>query len=368
MTCAGVLGLAVGHGVAADAALVRDPKAGPRDIAKDPKTVLALRALSTAVGEPVGKWAARGVKPAMGAGGRAYYFLWSLERVCVALNLETINKKDWYAWGSEVLLANQQPNGAWMGDYGTYGADTCFALLFLKRANLARDLSARLKGGDPRELRGGGVGGSGLASDPVVRLSPTGIGDKSSEKKPGEGKTETPPREKLPGKRPPDEGREPSRVSEDSPAGLARELEKAAAGRRGAVLTRLRDGKGVAFTEALAGAIPRLDGDSKKQARDALAERLARMNLSTLRSYLKDEDTEIRRASAIACAMQEDKAYVPDLIRLLSDPEQTVERAAVAALRELTGQNFGPAPSASRAERAKAVAAWEAWWRKQTRE
>ena len=35
---------------------------------------------------------------------------------------------------------------------------------------------------------------------------------------------------------------------------------------------------------------------------------------------------------------------------------------------KLTGQNFGPPTGASRADRAKAIAAWELWWRKQTRE
>ena len=45
-------------------------------------------------------------------GGRTYYFLWSLERVAVALDLDTIGKKDWYGWGAEILLENQAPNGA----------------------------------------------------------------------------------------------------------------------------------------------------------------------------------------------------------------------------------------------------------------
>ena len=71
-----------------------------------------------------------------------YYYLWSLERVAVALNLDTIGNKDWYAWGSGLLLSNQEEDGTWQGDYGTGGVDTCFALLFLKRANLAMDLTA----------------------------------------------------------------------------------------------------------------------------------------------------------------------------------------------------------------------------------
>src|SRR5262249_33764537 len=83
----------------------------------------------------------------MGDLGKVYYFLWSLERVAVACGLDTIGNKDWYAWGSQSLLQNQAPEGNW----GTMHlqdpiSDTCFALLFLTRANLAGDLTATLKG------------------------------------------------------------------------------------------------------------------------------------------------------------------------------------------------------------------------------
>jgi uncharacterized protein (TIGR03067 family) len=50
---------------------------------------------------------------------------------------------------------------------------------------------------------------------------------------------------------------------------------------------------------------------------------------------------------------------------LLDDPEPPVVRAAHVALKALTGQDFGPVPDASRAESAKAVAAWKSWWTKQ---
>jgi hypothetical protein len=42
-----------------------------------------------------------------------------------------------------------------------------------------------------------------------------------------------------------------------------------------------------------------------------------------------------------------------------------VARAAHAALKSLTNQDFGPDLDATRAEREKAVAAWKAWWDKQ---
>src|SRR5207248_841449 len=97
--------------------------------------------------------------------------LWSLERVAVDLSMETIGGKNWYDWGAEVLLKNQESNGSWQGAYGQYGADTCFALLFLRRANLAKDLSASLRNKvkDTAELRSGGIGFKGKESIKPVK-------------------------------------------------------------------------------------------------------------------------------------------------------------------------------------------------------
>src|SRR5439155_20126534 len=84
-------------------------------------------------------------------------------------------------------------------------------------------------------------------------------------------------------------------------------------------LEQVRDGKGGDFTKALVYAIYKLDGDRKKAVRDALAERLTRMSPETLRGMLKADDVELRRAAALACAMKDDKAHVPDLIDRLTD-------------------------------------------------
>ena len=46
-----------------------------------------------------------------------------------------------------------------------------------------------------------------------------------------------------------------------------------------------------------------MTGDVQKQARDALAERLARMVPDTVRAKLKDAHAEARRAAALACAI-----------------------------------------------------------------
>ena len=76
------------------------------------------------------------------------YFLWSLQRVGVLYDLDLIEGKDWYTWGYKKLLPMQKNDGSWTeGAY--YGnnpvINTCFALLFLKRANLVKDLTDKLQ-------------------------------------------------------------------------------------------------------------------------------------------------------------------------------------------------------------------------------
>ena len=111
-----------------------------------------------------------------------------------------------------------------------------------------------------------------------------------------------------------------------------------------------------------------MEGDAKRQAREALAIRLARMKVETLATYLQDEEAEIRRAAAIACAKKESKILIPNLISLIRDPETSVALAAHAALKDLTGQDFGPSADASRQDRDQAALKWLRWWTKQNRE
>jgi hypothetical protein len=362
MTCAGLLGLAFGHGSASEAVLRTQgkDKEPPRDAKgqapADPGKDLVIRAGLAALGSALGHAGSRSgnslymfVNPQ--TKGIDYYALWMLERVAVAYGLETIGGKDWYGWGAEILLANQQPGGNWDKGIYTPGAvpliDTCFALLFLRRANLSEDLSAILKSKvkDPgqREMRAVG------SEDLQKKLTPG-----------GENKPEPPAGE------PTDKPRPGGTSKVSGEAGrLSAELVDAPEAKREEVLKRLRDSKGGEYTDALADAIPRITGELKTKARDALAERLARMTASTLKDKLRDDDLEVRRAAALAVAMKEEKPLVPRLIELLDDPEPPVSRAAHAALKNLSGQDFGPGPEASRAERAQAVTAWKDWWAKQ---
>jgi len=64
-----------------------------------------------------------------------YYYLYALERAGMLGDWANFGKYDWYEIGARWLLANQNPDGSWKGKHGndTY-ADTCFAILFLRRA------------------------------------------------------------------------------------------------------------------------------------------------------------------------------------------------------------------------------------------
>jgi len=58
-----------------------------------------------------------------------YYYLYGLERVGVLYDTKMFGNRDWYQEGASWLLSKQGANGAWNAEW-----DTCFAILFLKKA------------------------------------------------------------------------------------------------------------------------------------------------------------------------------------------------------------------------------------------
>lgn len=353
MTCAGLLALAMGYGANGEAVLRTGSPKPPgkakanRNLATDRAVAAALGLLSTAIGQP------RGRLPGLGNLDRTvvdYYYLWSLERVAMLYGLKTIGKKDWYAWGAELLVELQGADGNWIGKYAAGGVDTCFALLFLNRSNLAQDLTASLRGklSDAEvQLRSKGFPKE-EATSPSVKVSPQPV---------------VPPRGVSP--LPATSGLVPTpgvREPEPQVQRLSESLVRAPAARREAVLTELVESKGPVYTEALAAAIPHLSGEVKQQARDGLARRLARMTPATLREKFKEENAEVRRAAALAVELKGERPLIPELIALLEDADRGVGRAAHAALKEMARQDFGPTATANAAERAQAIARWKAWW------
>jgi hypothetical protein len=59
-----------------------------------------------------------------------FYYLYALERAGVLCRTEWIGRRAWYPEGANVLLAGQGKDGSWNDST----IDTCFAILFLKRA------------------------------------------------------------------------------------------------------------------------------------------------------------------------------------------------------------------------------------------
>jgi hypothetical protein len=131
-TIAALLGLALAHGTS---------KSGADAVAPEIQGQITngLAALAREIGStPAGK-DHRAAKFDL-------YFLWSVERLAALYNLSMIGDKDWYRWGAEILIAEQDPNGAWDGErkYGNAAIRTSFGLLFLKRASFTTDLTAKL--------------------------------------------------------------------------------------------------------------------------------------------------------------------------------------------------------------------------------
>jgi hypothetical protein len=378
MTCAGLLGLATAVGRREERRLqaqvpkkpdlkpmVKDPNdpffaapkpepkkpAAPPKNLNDPRDRAVQAGLDNLAAVLEGGPVNRGRNPFRGGGLRDkdLYFLWSLERVGVVFGLQKIGRTDWYQAGADKLLPEQEADGSWAGGYGSE-VDTSFALLFLAKSNLVRDLSAKVQR-DPlnTELRST-QGPAAVLPEPKESVKPEPV-------------VEVP----MPRIAPLPAPTAPAVVPATDDSGkLADALLRVPALAWKHSLEQIRDGKGADFTKALVIVIDKVDGDRKKEARAALADRLTRMSADTLRAMLKGDDVELRRAAALACAMKDDRTHIPDLIDRISEDNETVVRAARAALKSLSGgKDFGPDPGFSPIDRAASVEEWKAWWAKQ---
>ena len=77
-------------------------------------------------------------------GGHHYYYLYGCERVGALLNTERFMKHWWYIDGAKFLIGKQNKD---QGHWGNV-TDTCFALLFLRRATRGHAPTTGLGGGD----------------------------------------------------------------------------------------------------------------------------------------------------------------------------------------------------------------------------
>jgi hypothetical protein len=149
MICVDLLGLAIGRGL--KLSTLASARASQRDL----HILTRLVALYADIGTPTGQM--DNPVPTRDA-----YFLWSLERVGMLYNLPTLDDKEWYRWGAEVLVSNQLDSGEFnakdseetprlgmarrVPGASTYGPmlKTAFALLFLKHSHPMKDLTPKL--------------------------------------------------------------------------------------------------------------------------------------------------------------------------------------------------------------------------------
>jgi hypothetical protein len=150
MTCVGLLGLAIGQGMAS-------PTPAAPALKEDSRILAGLLDLYLTIGRPGDEWE-KPVRIKQAGYIHDVYFLWSVERVAMLFNLPTLGDKEWYRWGAELLVTNQLETGEfdardWSENEefrtsirGFYGPilKTAFALLFLKHSHPMRNLTSRL--------------------------------------------------------------------------------------------------------------------------------------------------------------------------------------------------------------------------------
>ena len=83
------------------------------------------------------RWLERSTDPALMVGPPDYYLLYSVERLCMISRIEKLGPRDWYAEGAAILLRAQGADGSWTGVHSAV-VDSCMALLFLRKAFIAR--------------------------------------------------------------------------------------------------------------------------------------------------------------------------------------------------------------------------------------
>jgi hypothetical protein len=67
-----------------------------------------------------------------------FYYMYALERAGILYDTALLGKHDWYKQGSEALVGCQRQDGAWVSkEGGNEVSDTCFAILFLRKATRA---------------------------------------------------------------------------------------------------------------------------------------------------------------------------------------------------------------------------------------
>jgi hypothetical protein len=182
MTCAGLMSLAMRHGMI---------NGQGKDIRPEQAVQVRDRAVMQAL-----RYLGQSLDKVTLAGGRItgveardpLYFLYSLERMAMIYDLTMVGDKQWYPWAATMLVDVQESDGSWNAPYPS-PIGTCFALLILKRSNVAHDLQLAVQG-QPKRKPADPLGPI-ITQGPGTVLSPIASG-KGPKEMPGTGVRETP--------------------------------------------------------------------------------------------------------------------------------------------------------------------------------
>jgi hypothetical protein len=73
-----------------------------------------------------------------------YYYLYAMERACILFGADSLGGHRWYSEGAHAILQSQQADGSWNAGAPEANStwETCFAILFLKRATRPLDVAS----------------------------------------------------------------------------------------------------------------------------------------------------------------------------------------------------------------------------------
>lgn len=80
-----------------------------------------------------------------------YYYMYALERAAILYGVEQIGGNYWFAKGTLALMDAQREDGSWRSKTNDPVADTCFAILFLRKATRALSDVATPGAGTPKK-------------------------------------------------------------------------------------------------------------------------------------------------------------------------------------------------------------------------
>ncbi|MBF0533024.1 MAG: HEAT repeat domain-containing protein [Candidatus Omnitrophica bacterium] len=114
--------------------------------------------------------------------------------------------------------------------------------------------------------------------------------------------------------------------------------------------------------QILSAAIKDPAGEVRKQALNLICWNYGNRGIPYIMKMLHDVEDSIRKAAIQMCGTFKAQPAISGLITLLADADPDIQKAADAALRKITKQDFDFHPKGSPKHKEEAIEAWRFWW------